>query len=79
MMEGVIKELADTPDCVKSNKPPLGESYQLNVPVLPADAPSVADGFPQVLPPVTVIVGIVDIVATTAALLVVHTPLSNST
>jgi hypothetical protein len=57
----------------------VGESYQLKVPAEEAEAESVAAGFPQVFPSLTVIEGIVEIVATTGALLVVHVPLSNST
>lgn len=79
LIAGVMKVLELAPDCEKSKSPPVGESYQLKVPGAPTDAPSVAVGFPQVLPLATVTVGVDEIVAATAALAVVHVPLSNST
>jgi hypothetical protein len=64
---------------VYNNRPPLDESYQLNVPEVEEAAESKAVVLPHVLPSVTLIEGTAEIVATTAALLVVHVPLSNST
>lgn len=76
---GVVKVLALTADCEDNSNPPVGESYQLNVPVEDADADRVAVALPQVFPFVTVIVGRFEIVAVTVALEVRQVPLSNST
>jgi hypothetical protein len=69
-----------TPDCEYNSNPPVEASYQLKVPdPAPAAADKVAVGLPQVFAFVTVIDGMLETVATTAALAVVQVPLSNDT
>jgi hypothetical protein len=71
--------LDDTLLWVLNKMPPVAASYQLNVPEDEAEAESVAVVLPQVLPSVTVTDGTLCTVAATAARLLVHVPLSNST
>lgn len=79
LIAGVVYVLALTALSVFSSSPPVGESYQLNVPDDAADADSVAVVAPQVDPLVTVMDSDDEIVAATVARAVVQVPLSNST
>lgn len=78
MMEGVVY-VPVVP--VEVNKIVLddGDAYQVKVPEDAADAESVVVELPQVLPPVTVMVGGDVMVAVAAARAVVQVPLENST
>jgi hypothetical protein len=79
VIEGVVNVLVLAPACECNSRPPVGESYQLNIPVDAVDALRVAVGFPQVDPFVTVTTGGGEMVAVTAARPLVQLPLSNST